>query len=329
MIDTTYAVNCLKQGFQRYIRYNKINATIDCGDNYVSFYVKGVNGKQYLARGSNHHLKMQHLADKDEPWNGDNISVVFITPSSPQDTRIRGRVRQNHYGGIKPFSVTTYQYDNTILDESDLRQIFYAITVFLNGKGYIDPFAKTPKAAKVIPRNANIKPYKEPSPARNISVDKDGNYVSANAWGADYVSENKQYKTNTNMNKKLIRLTESDLHKIVKESVNKVLNEAFGDGMIKRELNKKLKQLESNGTLGKLFDELYRCPPTNYYATFDTYDPKECGFVFDFYDGSCGYITLGGVHGFSHDHISSDAYVEFLKAARKLIPIIQKTIDNS
>jgi hypothetical protein len=211
MIDTTYAVNCLKQGFQRYIRYNKINATIDCGDNYVSFYVKGVNGKQYLARGSNHHLKMQHLADKDEPWNGDNISVVFITPSSPQDTRIRGRVRQNHYGGIKPFSVTTYQYDNTILDESDLRQIFYAITVFLNGKGYIDPFAKTPKAAKVIPRNANIKPYKEPSPARNISVDKDGNYVSANAWGADYVSENKQYKTNTNMNKKLIRLTESDL----------------------------------------------------------------------------------------------------------------------
>lgn len=229
MIDTTYAVNCLKQGFQRYIRYNKINATIDCGDNYVSFYVKGVNGKQYLARGSNHHLKMQHLADKDEPWNGDNISVVFITPSSPQDTRIRGRVRQNHYGGIKPFSVTTYQYDNTILDESDLRQIFYAITVFLNGKGYIDPFAKTPKAAKVIPRNANIKPYKEPSPARNISVDKDGNYVSANAWGADYVSENKQYKTNTNMNKKLIRLTESDLHRIVKESVNRVLKEGHNE----------------------------------------------------------------------------------------------------
>ena len=227
MIDATYAVNCLKQGFQRYIRCNKINATIDCGDNYVSFYVKGVNGKQYLTRGSNHHLKMQHLADKDEPWNGDNISVVFIAPSSPQDTRIRGRVRQNHYGGIKPFSVTTYQYDNTILNESDLRQIFYAITVFLNGKGYTDPFAKTPKAAKVIPRNANIKPYKEPSPARNISVDKDGNYVSANAWGADYVSENKQYNTNRNMNKKLIRLTESDLHKIVKESVNKILRESI------------------------------------------------------------------------------------------------------
>lgn len=38
-------------------------------------------------------------------------------------------------------------------------------------------------------------------------------------------TENKQYNKNTNMNKKLIRLTESDLRKIVKESVNRVLNE--------------------------------------------------------------------------------------------------------
>jgi hypothetical protein len=42
-------------------------------------------------------------------------------------------------------------------------------------------------------------------------------------------TENKQYKTNTNMNKKLIRLTEGDLHRIVKESVNRVmLKEWFG-----------------------------------------------------------------------------------------------------
>ena len=38
-------------------------------------------------------------------------------------------------------------------------------------------------------------------------------------------TENKQYKSNTNMNKKLIRLTESDLHRIVKESVNRILKE--------------------------------------------------------------------------------------------------------
>ena len=40
-------------------------------------------------------------------------------------------------------------------------------------------------------------------------------------------SDGDWYKNeNTNMSKKLIRLTESDLHRIVKESVNKVLREA-------------------------------------------------------------------------------------------------------
>ena len=37
------------------------------------------------------------------------------------------------------------------------------------------------------------------------------------------------YNTYYNMNKKMIRLTESDLHRIVKESVNKVLKEAYKD----------------------------------------------------------------------------------------------------
>lgn len=41
--------------------------------------------------------------------------------------------------------------------------------------------------------------------------------------------ENKQYKTNTNMNKKLIRLTESDLHKIVKEAVNRIIKESVDE----------------------------------------------------------------------------------------------------
>ena len=229
MIEALYAVNFLKGHLQRFKKYNRINATIDCGDNYVSFYAKDDNSsKQYLARGSDHQLRMQHLADKDEPWKGDNISIVFITPKSPQDVRIRQRVMQNHYGSIKPFDVTTYQYDNTILDERDLSRIFRSIISFLNGGGYNDPFKGTPKAAKVIPRTSDIKPYKEPTrKARNISVDKDGNYVSANAWGADYVSENKDIKQYTNMNKKQIRLTESDLKQIVKESVNKILYEAY------------------------------------------------------------------------------------------------------
>lgn len=38
-------------------------------------------------------------------------------------------------------------------------------------------------------------------------------------------TENKEYKTNKNMKKQVIRLTEDDLHRIIKESVNKILKE--------------------------------------------------------------------------------------------------------
>ena len=44
------------------------------------------------------------------------------------------------------------------------------------------------------------------------------------------MNENKGYKTNKKM-KKVVRLTESDLHKLIKESVKKVMNEStwYGD----------------------------------------------------------------------------------------------------
>ena len=41
------------------------------------------------------------------------------------------------------------------------------------------------------------------------------------------IVENKGLNCNRNMNKKLIRLTESDLHRVIKESVNKVQNESI------------------------------------------------------------------------------------------------------
>ena len=53
---------------------------------------------------------------------------------------------------------------------------------------------------------------------------KSGNFV--NPFCENNENNNtKQINCNTNMNKKLIRLTESDLHRIVKESVQKILNE--------------------------------------------------------------------------------------------------------
>ena len=202
MIDAQYAVDCLRQGFERYIRYKKIDATIDVGPNYVSFYVKDVDnaGKQYMARTSTHHLKMQRIADKDEPWKGENISIAFITPKSKQDSQVRATVRQNAQGTIQPFDITTYQYNSTILNESDLSNIFHSIVSFLNGRGYTDPFQGTPKKAKVLQRHSNIKPYKAPkAPAQRDVSQAEINFYKRYGMGDSLIRnrniiENKQYK---------------------------------------------------------------------------------------------------------------------------------------
>ena len=51
-------------------------------------------------------------------------------------------------------------------------------------------------------------------------ADKQGQAIYASGW-----RENKEYKSNKNMKKQVIRLTEGDLHRIIKESVNNVLSE--------------------------------------------------------------------------------------------------------
>lgn len=71
---------------------------------------------------------------------------------------------------------------------------------------------------------------------RRFPLDMSKHYKELEKPGAyvDYISDeiltsdNPWKNESKNMNKKLIRLTESDLHKIVKESVNRILNE-IGD----------------------------------------------------------------------------------------------------
>ena len=74
------------------------------------------------------------------------------------------------------------------------------------------------------------------------------------------LDENKQYKANTNMNKKLIRLTESDLHRIVKESVTDILNKPGGANPFVHELNcifKSLANLTSTIAASEIKDSAY------------------------------------------------------------------------
>ena len=250
MIKPKYGVKCLHLGFDRYKRYCKLPVTVKPSSTTISFYVeKPSTPKGKNARVSNHHPNIQHYTDDGrQPWLFDNVSIEFIVPRSKEDKkRYRARVEQNASGTIQPFDVTTYQYDSTLIDPTDIITIFKAIIVFLNGGGYSDPFIGTPKQAKVLPRHSNIKPYRGSSSStstttsstppssiitcsRNINIEDDYlNEMTIYCLG-DIIplNENKQYNKNRNM-KQTIKLRESELKRMIAESVKRVLREHSRD----------------------------------------------------------------------------------------------------
>ena len=235
MIKPKYGVKCLHLGFDRYKRYCKLPVTVKPSSTTISFYVeKPSTPKGKNARVSNHHPNIQHYTDDGrQPWLTDNISIEFIVPRSKEDKkRYRARVEQNASGTIQPFDVTTYQYDSTMIDPTDITTIFKAIIVFLNGGGYTDPFIGTPKQAKVLPRHSNIKPHRGSASSttltcsRNIGIDDNYlNEMTIYCLG-DIIplNENKQYNKNRNM-KQTIKLSESELKRMIAESVENILME--------------------------------------------------------------------------------------------------------
>ena len=169
---------------------------------YRTYTIEG--NRPLQARVSNHGTWLWTWYDKDyDPSYAINFCVVFSENGAYDsdvsvDMTIKDE-RGNIIGQKKPFEVIQYVYNCQLLDINDATLINQQVQSIWRNKGFNDPFANTPKHAKVL----KLKPN-EP---------------------IEQIVENKQYNSNTNMNKKLIRLTESDLHRIIKESVNKVLNE--------------------------------------------------------------------------------------------------------
>lgn len=234
MINPLYGVKCLKLGFDRYIRYSRIGATMRCSNSSVSFYVdKGDGTKPTNARASNHHPNLQNYPKGgSEPWLSDNTSIEFIVPHSDEDKKkVRQRVYQNASGTIRPFDVTIYQYNSDLIESTDIIEIFKAIVVFLNGGGYTDPFAGTPKKAKIIPRTANIKPRTSTSmttegKVHNLSKLSEGklNVITYLCLG-NIITENSKIINKTIMKRNVIHLNEGQLRRVIKESIEKILAE--------------------------------------------------------------------------------------------------------
>jgi hypothetical protein len=159
-----------------------------------------------LVRVSNHCTwlyRWDEILEKNPKWKGKPIvSIVFEDSGNTFSNKclVLRRFR------MKPIKVMEYVYplqgNPQFITPQDERLIINGIKQIQGGK-YTD---LTNKCSEPILRISQNPPDVPPTKTMNNN-------------------ENKQYKSNTNMNKKLIRLTESDLHKIVKESVNRILRE--------------------------------------------------------------------------------------------------------
>lgn len=165
-----------------------------------------VDSRSMQARVSNHGTWLWTWYDKDyDPSYAINTCVVYSEDGEDKsDVSVDMEIKDeegNVVGERKSFEVTQYVYNCQILDDNDAALINQAVQNIWQNKGFKDPLVNTPKHAKVMILRPNETP--------------------------EIITETKH----TNMNKKLIRLTESDLHRIVKQSVNKIQKESSYDSM--------------------------------------------------------------------------------------------------
>ena len=195
MIDFNQAVSIIRRngGFKPNRKDTSYYRTYTVEDN-----------RPLQARVSNHGTWLWTWYDKDfDPSYAINFCVVFSENGEyDSDVSVDMEMKDeegNVVGQRKTFEVIQYVYNCQLLDINDATLINQQIQSIWKNKGFKDPFANTPKHAKVM----RLKPNEPIEP----------------------IVENKELNTYLDMNKKLIRLTEEDLHRIVKESVNKILNE--------------------------------------------------------------------------------------------------------
>lgn len=229
-------IDIIKDRLIALVDSGQLKATYKPSVSTISFYVNDIDvGERPLLtlRLSDHRPDYQNYIQPNltPPSSKDdtNVSIEFYTPKydskgkKMKDIVNKGVKVPLNVNGVLPFVVCSYKYAPNILDSADVDTIYQAILSWINGGSkskYVDPFVGTEKEAVVKCKLARIKW----NVAQNITVDNNGNYGSANAWGADYVSENNRIKTNRKMNKKLITLTEADLHTIVEDVASNVMN---------------------------------------------------------------------------------------------------------
>ena len=162
MIDAHNALLVYKNNLKSLIDGGSINATYEESDTTISFYINDIdNGtKQILTlRLSDHDPNLDNYISNGNavhmPWDTKNLSVELYVPQLLPN----GSVRRNRASTkvripfklrkiARPFKVKIFEYQPMLLDQSDVPAIYDALLQYVQGNGFTDPLAGTPKEAK-------------------------------------------------------------------------------------------------------------------------------------------------------------------------------------
>lgn len=171
-------------------------------DSYYRTY-KTQGNRPQQARISNHGTHLWTWYDRDyDPSYAINTCIVFSESGThDSDVSVDMNIKDkqgNVIGQRKTMEVIQYVYNCQLLDENDTALINKVVQSIWQNNGFKDPLAGTPKHAKVF----------KLIPNQSIQT----------------ITENKHYNKNRNM-KQTIKLRESELRRMITESVKRVINE--------------------------------------------------------------------------------------------------------
>lgn len=208
MIDPAVAIEKIKNALKSEIDSGRLNGTYTESDKTISLYVYKTETETdplLTFRVTDHRPIMQKYIRSNAPrpstQDNTNMSVEFYIPKyEPDGTKKQNKFRNNVVSPktieeVKPFSISSFNYDSRILDQGDDEYILNSIIDWLhNSRGnypYKDPFKDTPKAANVLTKTAKVK----------ISNGEGGEPIT------EILHSNK------------VKITESTLRKIIRESL--------------------------------------------------------------------------------------------------------------
>lgn len=121
----------------------------------------------------------------------------------------------------RPLKISEYVFESSQLTKQDINLIIKSLQNLGKSNSFID----------LTKRGTSYNRISVCPDFNNIEITNDGLPRKGGIKGTDFVPESKQYDNNNNENKDMkrtnkIRLTESQLHQVIKESVEKILEKA-------------------------------------------------------------------------------------------------------